>query len=144
MTAEPSAAKLSLDQLKAMVASAPFHAHVPIDIVAHDPATGAVTLTLRHEDFLTRLAGTGQFHGGAIASLVDTSATFALIAWLGHPVATIDLFLNYVRPAGGGDLTAVATPRRVGRSVAVADVEVSGADGKLVALGRGTLTIQSR
>ena len=48
---------------------------------------------------------------------------------------TIDLRTDYLRPAVA-PLEAVATPRRIGRSLGVVDIEVFGADGKLAALGR--------
>jgi uncharacterized protein (TIGR00369 family) len=76
-------------------------------------------------------------HGGAIASLIDIAATFAIIAVIGYDVVTVDLRVDYLRPVKSGDLVATARPVRVGRSLAVADVEVTGADGKIAAVGRG-------
>jgi len=76
-------------------------------------------------------------HGGAIASLIDIAGTFAIIAAVGHDVITVDLRVDYLRPVKSGDLVATARPVRVGRSLAVADVEVTGADGKIAAVGRG-------
>ena len=76
-------------------------------------------------------------HGGALASLIDIAGTFAVIAAVGHDVVTVDLRVDYLRPVRSGDLAGTARPVRVGRSLAVADVEVAGADGKLVAVGRG-------
>lgn len=76
-------------------------------------------------------------HGGAIASLIDIAGTFAVIAAIGCDVVTVDLRVDYLRPVKSGDLVATARPVRVGRSLAVADVEVAGADGKIAAVGRG-------
>jgi uncharacterized protein (TIGR00369 family) len=76
-------------------------------------------------------------HGGAIASLIDIAGTFAIIAVIGYDVVTVDLRVDYLRPVKSGDLVATARPVRVGRSLAVADVEVVGADGKIAAVGRG-------
>lgn len=76
-------------------------------------------------------------HGGAIASLIDIAGTFAIIAAVGHDVVTVDLRVDYLRPVTSGDLLATARPVRVGRSLAVADVEVAGEDGKIAAVGRG-------
>jgi uncharacterized protein (TIGR00369 family) len=76
-------------------------------------------------------------HGGAIASLIDIAGTFAVIAAVGHDVITVDLRVDYLRPVRTGDLAGRARPVRIGRSLAVADVEVAGADDKLVAVGRG-------
>jgi uncharacterized protein (TIGR00369 family) len=76
-------------------------------------------------------------HGGALASLIDIAGTFAIIAAVGHDVVTVDLRVDYLRPVRSGDLAGTARPVRIGRSLAVADVEVAGADGTLVAVGRG-------
>ena len=76
-------------------------------------------------------------HGGALASLIDIAGTFAVIAAVGHDVITVDLRVDYLRPVRSGDLAGTARPVRIGRSLAVADVEVAGADRKLVAVGRG-------
>jgi uncharacterized protein (TIGR00369 family) len=76
-------------------------------------------------------------HGGAIASLIDIAGTFAIIAVIGCDAVTVDLRVDYLRPVKSGDLVATARPVRVGRSLAVADVEVAGADGKIAAVGRG-------
>jgi len=76
-------------------------------------------------------------HGGAIASLIDIAGTFAIIAAVGHDVVTVDLRVDYLRPVMSGDLLATARPVRVGRSLAVADIEVAAENGKIAAVGRG-------
>jgi uncharacterized protein (TIGR00369 family) len=45
---------------------------------------------------------------------------------------------DYLRPAIGDALTAVARVRRAGRTAAIVDIEVVDDEQKLVALGRGT------
>ncbi len=60
-----------------------------------------------------RYPGTGQFHGGAIASLIDVAGDFALVLQVGGGVPTINLRIDYLRPAIGNLLaTASAAPRR--------------------------------
>jgi uncharacterized protein (TIGR00369 family) len=51
-------------------------------------------------------------------------------------VPTIDLRVDYLRPARRGDLLAVGRTHRVGRTVSVASVEIQDATGTVVALGR--------
>jgi uncharacterized protein (TIGR00369 family) len=84
-----------------------------------------------------RTAGSGQFHGGVIASLIDIAGDFALIAVLGFGVPTINLRVDYLRPALNNDLLAAAHVRRAGRSIGVVDIEVTDSTGRLIALGRG-------
>ena len=51
-------------------------------------------------------------------------------------VPTIDMRVDYLRPARQGDLTAVGKTVRVGKTVSVADVEIRDSSGTLVAVGR--------
>jgi uncharacterized protein (TIGR00369 family) len=84
-----------------------------------------------------RHTGTGQFHGGVLATLIDVAGDFALVILLGGGVPTINLRIDYLRPAGGGSLTATALVRRAGRTIGVVDIDVTDGTGKLVAIGRG-------
>jgi uncharacterized protein (TIGR00369 family) len=90
-----------------------------------------------------RAEGTGQFHGGAIASLIDIAGDFALIAVLGHGVPTINFRTDYLRPAMGAGLSAKATVRRIGRTVGVVDIDVVDDKGRVVAIGRGSYASKS-
>ena len=85
-----------------------------------------------------RVAGSGQFHGGAVAGLADTAGCFALVGVLAAAVPTVDLRIDYLRPAVADRLRATATVRRLGRSVGVVDVDVVGDGGEAVAIARGT------
>ena len=62
---------------------------------------------------------------------------------LGHGVPTVNFRTDYLRPAINTSLTAVATVRRVGRTVGVVDVDVYNDGEALVAVGRGTFGSQS-
>ena len=85
-----------------------------------------------------------QVHGGIAATLIDTAGGVALRPHLDDPidggVATINLNINYLRPAGG-DLTATAEVIRAGSSVGVSTVTVESeapdGESKPVATGQG-------
>ena len=101
-------------------------------------ADGVVVRMPFREDLIAGDDALGRYvHGGAIASLIDIAGTFAIIAAVGHDVVTVDLRVDYLRPVMSGDLLATARPVRVGRSLAVADVEVAAENGKIAAVGRG-------
>lgn len=85
-----------------------------------------------------RRAGTGQWHGGPIAALIDTAGDYALALHAGGPVPTINFRTDYLRPAVDTSLTAAARVRRAGRTVGVVDVDVTDDRGRLVAVGRGS------
>ena len=86
--------------------------------------------------------GDGSAHGGAIASLVDMAASCALLTVLGPDEGrtTIDLAVHYLAPARG-DLRAEASVRRRGGRTAVIDVEITGEDSEIAALGRATFAV---
>ena len=87
---------------------------------------------------LERRKGTKQFHGGPIASFIDTVGDFAIGMMVGGGVPTINLRIDYLKPAIGDALTATARVRRSGKMIAVVDIEVVDEKGALVAIGRGT------
>jgi uncharacterized protein (TIGR00369 family) len=76
----------------------------------------------------------GIIHGGALASLVDTAAAFAVLSTLaaGEQTVTVDLTLHYLRPAIEGKLTAHARVLRAGRRLATVCVELKSESGALV------------
>lgn len=82
----------------------------------------------------------GQFlHGGVIATLLDTAATFALIQATGTDWGTVDLRVDFVRPAPAGPLTAEATAVQIGRRLGRASAELTDpSSGQLIATAAGT------
>lgn len=81
-------------------------------------------------------------HGGAIAALADAAATAACWATPERTDAsrgtTIALNMNYLHAAAGSTLTATAKVIQRGKSICVADVDVS--DDNDVSVARGTAT----
>lgn len=71
-----------------------------------------------------------------VSALADIVGDYAVITEVGVGVPTIDLRVDYLRPARRGDLLGMGRTLRVGRTVSVADVEVRDTGGTLVAVGR--------
>jgi uncharacterized protein (TIGR00369 family) len=69
---------------------------------------------------------------------VDTVGDYAIGMLLGGGVPTINIRIDYLKPAVGNSLTAVARVRRTGRTVTVVDIDVMNERDQLVAMGRGT------
>lgn len=131
------AAPFDAVRLQAMFDASPFISGLGLVVVSVSAETRAVEVRMPMRPSLERARDSNQFHGGPIASLIDTAGDFAVGLAVGGGVPTIDLRVDYLRPAFGPHLLARATARRVGRTVGIADVDVTGADGKLVAIGRG-------
>ena len=125
-------------ELQTYMDASPFihNSGMVIRAIDRDRETINVSMSLKPE--FERVAGTGQFHGGPIAALIDTAGCFAMIMVLGYGVPTVNFRTDYLRPAINTSLHATATLRRVGRTVGVVDVDVNNDEGKLVAVGRGT------
>ncbi len=112
-----------------------------------------MTLAIPYDEKLTntRVGANGtrpDITGGIAATLIDTAGGLAIRTALEDPVATqiatINLNVNYLRPATG-DLAATADVIRVGSTVGVSEVTVESTtpDGETtaVATGQGSFRI---
>jgi uncharacterized protein (TIGR00369 family) len=116
------------------VAHSPFHRLIGLELVRAED--GQVEMRLPWRDDFRRADGSDWYHGGVIAALIDIAGDYAIASRLGRWVATIDLRVDYLRPAREGALVATAHAVKVGRTVGVADVDLRDAQGAVVAVGR--------
>src|SRR3954464_4066373 len=89
----------TLEQLQARVERAPFNAWLGLQVASWD-AEG-ITLTLRVRPELNGHATLNALHGGVLASLIDTACSMAGMARTGASVFTVDMRVDYLRPATG-------------------------------------------
>lgn len=139
---ETAPERLDAQQLAALFAASPYISGLQLAVQAIDYATSTLTLRMPLHAALERRVGTRQFHGGAIAALIDVTGDFAIGMMVGGGVPTINLRIDYLKPAVGDALIATARVRRAGRTVAVIDIDVADEKGATVALGRGTYSPQ--
>jgi uncharacterized protein (TIGR00369 family) len=67
---------------------------------------------------------------------------FAVALVVGGGVPTINIRIDYLKPAVGTTITGTARVRRSGRTVTVVDIDVFDEANALVAVGRGTYSSQ--
>ncbi len=131
-------------QALAVLALQPFSELLRAELAAF--STGHAELTVPIRAVLTQQHG--FVHGGVVSYAADNAVAFAGGSVLGPAVATSDLLIQYVRPARGSSLRAVADVVSVTAVQAVVrcEVLVSGDDGESVcAVAQGTVrTIQPR
>lgn len=130
--------KLTNAEITRLLEGSPYIAFLGLTCEAADTDAGTLTLRMPMRAEMERGPGSGQFHGGPIAGLVDTAGDFAVMMAARFPVPTVTFSVDYLRPAFGDYLLAHARTRRVGRTIGVADVEVTNSAGSLVAIGRGS------
>jgi uncharacterized protein (TIGR00369 family) len=133
-----AAPRLSAEDIQAQFDGSPFMRFLGLRVVRvdHDKATLTVTMPMRPE--IERGPGTAQFHGGPIAAFIDCVGDFAVALIVGGGVPTINIRIDYLKPAVGRSIAGTARVRRSGRTVTVVDIDVSDEAGALVAVGRGT------
>ena len=112
----------------------PFHAWLGVRVLDLGEDRIEMGFTWR-EEWVVRTEG-GYTHGGILATIVDLTADWALTSRVGGAVPTVDLRVDYHRPAKG-DLRAVGQVMKYGRTTSVSEAKVFDSDGALVASGRG-------
>jgi len=85
----------------------------------------------------------GMVHGGAIASVVDAAAFWAVFPQVerGVGLTTVEMKLNYLAPAQKGKLVARGQCIKLGRTLALGETQVRNGDGVLVAHGTATMMV---
>ncbi|HXW54251.1 MAG TPA: PaaI family thioesterase [Candidatus Cybelea sp.] len=105
---------------------------------------GLVEIVMPFREEFLREDGSDWLHGGIVASLIDIAGDYAVYSRTGGDVPTVDLRVDYLRPTKRGYLTAIGRAVKVGRRVAVADIEVRDEQGQVVAVGRGVYATPAR
>lgn len=123
-------------QIRQAIETIPYARLLGIEVV--ELAAGVAKLSLVIKDELKR--NYGIVHGGAIASLIDSTTAFATLSLIeaGQRTTTVDLTINFLRPLSSGRATAIAKVMRAGRRIVVVSAEVLDDSGKLVATALST------
>jgi uncharacterized protein (TIGR00369 family) len=132
---------LDQSQIEAMLKQSPFISFLGLTVTAVDADKQEIVMRSPMRPEFEREPGTKQWHGGPIASIIDTVADYALVMFIGRGLPTINFRVDFFRPAIDTALISTGRVRRLGRTVGVADVEVHDEKGALIAIGRGSYAI---
>lgn len=123
-------------ELDARIRRAPYHQWLGLSVVEAGDGEIVVEVPWR-EEFVVN-PDIGYTHGGILATLVDLVADWAIATKLGRPFPTVDLRVDYHRPAMKGVLRVRGKVIRIGSSFSTSEAYVEDESGKLLASGRGT------
>jgi uncharacterized protein (TIGR00369 family) len=135
---KPDITPLTVAEIQQMLDVSPFNLFLGLTVVTADASRQEVTMRSPMRPEFERRPGSKQWHGGVIASIIDTAGDFAVGMMVGRGLPTVNFRVDYLRPAVDTALVAVSRVRRAGKSVGIADVDVFDEKGALLAIGRGT------
>lgn len=123
----------------------PFHKHLGLRLTQLQERTARMELPFQ-EQFLGNTER-GALHGGLVATLIDTcagAAVFSLFSDREDRTSTIDLRIDYLRPARAELVAAEARVVRAGSRRAVVEVSVfhPGEELDPVATGKGVFDLR--
>ena len=141
---EPTPTELSAEELarlREIFAQVPYVGLLGFEFVSAGRGVAVFALDVREE--LTRMGGI--LHGGAVVSLLDTAAAFAVHTVI-EPDArtvTVDLTVHFLRPASLGRIEAQARVLRRGGRVCILSVEARDEAAEIIATATMTYFIQT-
>jgi uncharacterized protein (TIGR00369 family) len=116
----------------------PFLEHTGAKLVSFE--NGQAKVELHTQPY--HLQHLGFIHGGVISTLMDNTGWYAAVSNIDdeHTAVTMEIKINYLKPASGKHLLATANVKRQGRTTSFVTIELHD-DGKLVAFATGTYAI---
>jgi uncharacterized protein (TIGR00369 family) len=129
---------LTKESIQERLGHSPFIELLNLTVLEADAAGQRLVMRATMRPEFERGRGSGQWHGGPIAAIIDTVGDYALVMLLGRPLPTVNFRVDYLRPAIDTALIVTAMVRRSGRLVGVVDIDVADEAGRLLAIGRAT------
>lgn len=120
--------------------AAPFHRWLGLSI--HQAGPEDITIAMPWRDEMISNPALPAMHGGILASLIDLTGFYTILAAGQVCTSTADLHVDYHRAASRETLLAKGQVVRIGRRLSIAGVEITAESGKLLASGRGAYTMK--
>jgi uncharacterized protein (TIGR00369 family) len=121
--------------------ASPLHRFMDLEFVEAPAGQDFVEVRMPFSDNLRRQDGEEILHGGVLATLIDVAGVWAIASVGGPPGPTVDMRVDFLRPAVCETHVARARVVRMGRNFAVTDVRVTDERERLVAVGRGLFSV---
>ncbi|UXJ50269.1 PaaI family thioesterase [Pseudomonas citronellolis] len=134
--AKTLSSRLTLEQLRAVVAANPFNCWLQLSVERLTDLEVELRVPGRPQFIGTQALK--RIHGGVISSLIDAGCGYAVLAATGHSVSTINLHTDFHRAASLGELRITGHLLHQGGRVCSAEAFIHDAEGTLLASGRGT------
>jgi uncharacterized protein (TIGR00369 family) len=134
MSNSESGPGLSRDEAELLLATCPLHAAIGLELVDWERGRTLFRFT---PPAVGRTGEAGVVHGGVLSTALDVAACFAAIAAVGQDCSTVDLRIDFLRPALDPGFDVEGELRRVGRRLAWADASLRTLQGRLLASARG-------
>jgi uncharacterized protein (TIGR00369 family) len=130
-----------IEAISTVVNRSPYFSLLSMEIKDLDWGTCVLEMELEEK----HLQPFGYVHGGAIASLIDASAFWAVFPQVqdGMGLTTVEIKVNYLAPVQKGKLVAKGRCIKIGRTLALGEASISGSEGNLLAHGTATMMIVS-
>ena len=127
---------ISLEDFQALLARLPYHRWLGLEALSVNEDAVEIRAQWREEWMADPVRR--HTHGGILTSLVDAGGDWALVARMERGVPTINIHVDYHRPAMPGDLVVRGRVIKHGRQFSVCEAAVYDLANTLLASGRGT------
>jgi uncharacterized protein (TIGR00369 family) len=127
------------EALSTLINRSPYFSLVSMEI--KDLEWGTADLEVRLEE--KHLQPFGYVHGGAIASVMDAAAFWAVFPQVkdGLGLTTVEIKVNYLAPVREGKLVAKGRCIKIGKTLALGETYINSSEGNLLAHGTATMMI---
>ena len=127
------------ETLSTLVNRSPYFSLLSMEIKDLEWGTSVLEVELEEK----HLQPFGYVHGGVIASVMDAAAFWAVFPQVkdGLGLTTVEIKVNYLAPIQKGKLVAKGQCIKIGRTLALGEVFISGSEGNLLAHGTATMMI---
>lgn len=120
----------TIERMRERLLIAPFHRWLGLNLVGLN--AGELALEMPWRDEIVSNPKLSAAHG-IVSALIDLTGLYAVLAFGGTGRATVNLHVDFHRPATPGLLRAIGRPIKLGRQISVAETRVVSAEGKLLA-----------